>query len=337
MTEEEVWRCVCDSVHSPGSATDEALVALAKQAIETENHTFPSLLMTALAWRDTPRAVSLFGSEAEDFVIARTLLSSDEETRLAHTALLMLQDKSYVLQIAKALEGKIEIEEVYLLPKEITDYYRLHLWLKNSENFRYFSRGARHASLNAWGIAAYLFSLRLPEELAVLGDIFLKNSDFMTRKLPRVAAEKALLWLQENPGQGGEAGDLLVDLIGQALGLREEEEDAALAVLMLDGAQRRGINLRPILAMLGERAVRDNPRASRSWTRQILRTVPESLRPTARYLRVMALQGRLNHTSLRPKRQQRAWRWRRRAGRILGCVEDPVLRLGLERTLAHDP
>jgi hypothetical protein len=342
-TESAVWRTLCDALIESGPATDDALAALTEQGV--------AIAAVALAWRDTPRAAALVerGDFSElrailgAFEEARALLAAPPDERLAHEALTTLlppdsadfTHRHTIGSLARLLEDEESVLRYEALPAPaIQEFYALLLWLHRPEQVPEFllrqSQGRIHYIHDA---GLYILAARLPETAPVLISILQKITHYwLTSPLALDTAGQILAKLELLEPQ---QGDMLVRLIGNTLGLGKVEDDHELIVQMLVITKKRMLSLRPLLAVLGERAVRDTPKMTRTWTRRVLRLAPDSIRAEAHYLRILALEGRMEHLPL--KRQQHRRRWKERAVPIVRSVEDSLLRESLERRLMPAP
>lgn len=329
----EHWIPVCDALLAPGPEQHEKLAVLAEQGVP--------IAAVALAWRDTPQAIALIeksGSFPELratlalFEEARALLEAPPEEYQAYKALTALlpdpsegfRHRSFVMALAAALQSESDYPVLYCYQSDAVQAFSLlRIWRYSPQRFLDSLLGSRRYYTYVSDAGVYMLAAQLPQSFPLLHTLLERLVGYSLKL--RLAQAAAHVILENLESLRAEQRASILYLLGDYLGRGETLEDAKLAARLLGCARQYDVNPLPILAVLGERTVRDAPAMARRWTRTLLRAVPESARAEASYLRILALEGRLNQAST-----MRQWRWKKRAEPVIRRIENPLLRHSLE-------
>lgn len=329
----EYWIPVCDALLAPGPEQYQKLALLAEQGVP--------IATVALAWQDTPKAIALVENSGRFpelratlalFEEARALLAAPPEEYQAYEALTaLLPDPSeslrhyrFILSLAAALQSESDYPVLYCYQSDAVQAFSLlRIWRYSPQRFLDSLLGSRRYYTYVSDAGVYMLAAQLPQSFPMLRTLLERLVGYSLKL--RLAQAAAHLILENLEFLKAEQRASLLYLLGDYLGRGETLEDAKLAARLLGCARQYNVNPLPMLAVLGERTVRDAPAMARRWTRTLLRAVPEHARADALYLRILALEGRLNQAST-----MRQWRWRKRAEKLIPSVENPLLRRSLE-------
>lgn len=334
-TEESVWWYqVCDALIDPSPEHYDTLALLTEQGVE--------IAAVALAWHDTPRAVALVENTGTFpelrarlalFEEARAFLGTSAEEQQAYEALggLLPTDSTaykhriFVMTLAHALRDEPDCPVVPCYQGiEIHEYSLLRVWRYRPDEFpdSLLQQELYHSEYIV-DTGIYLLASLLPENFNALHRLLQRQTGYWFQSpVALIAAERVLDRLEPLELEQKQA---LLYLLCDCLGRSKTWEDYAITAQILGVATQQGVNTLPMLATLGEKVMQQPSKAARWWARRVLRAVPAQAHTEAVYLRILVLEGRFNQAT-----KVRRWRWRRRAERLIRCIENPLLRRSLE-------
>ncbi|MGC4042923.1 MAG: hypothetical protein QM758_03895 [Armatimonas sp.] len=331
--EAEHWQLACDTLLDPSPELYDRLAMLTEQGVP--------IATVALAWHDTPRAVALAKKSGNSkelqvtlalFAGARKLLATPMEERMAFETLVALlppeskkkERYTFIVGLADALQNK---DDCALIPGYLSipvrEYDLLRVWAYHPQRFMDMLYGHSYTWRLREHAGIYLLASRLPRNTAMLRSLLEQKTNYwFSSQLAIMAAHRILERLDLLDSEDGNG---LLYRLSDCLGSGQTWEDHNLIARVLIRAKQYGADMLPILAALGERAVREAPESTRRWARRVLRAVSEEAYQEGLYLRILALESRLNQASVTWQ-----WRWKKRAERIVLLVENPLLRHSLE-------